>query len=506
MADKDIRFIGFLIGIWTLISLGSCNTVSIDEPDIPAPYPIEDIPRIEIYAGTASASSSNGSTATSGSTASNSTSASTSSFSSSSISSSQNNSLTRGITEPSKLGYCNADRLQIWLYRSTKGANGPGFDDVKYPAFEGVNTFEYLFSSGPFNSEKFQCYQYKFRIASQLKYYGFAIPALAYEERECGLFAYNQSIPNNYLDLFLQLKNNYENYLNEDQNGSNIGGQESEVYVFQTPELFFGYLKFSAIKLGNEGYKETVGVRQDFPSFWLHCPSGCSDLYFDPYLYGKLYRIVSQYNVTFTEIDEETVERVDLFFSNVPVKLNLSGNHGAFYNITALDECFEKDQNAVSVSREQSGVASLGYGQVNADNYIRVASTNQFSKGFAQLSCFLLPSVKGREMCIRVYYKEGALENGKRYEDFPIRPLTDALLRGDDAQVYSGDELKQTKALWSGEDLYIYNSNNHEFYSYANIKVNLCGRFSDIVGKKDQTGLNIELCPTFDEVHNITLK
>lgn len=472
----------------------SCSSVGGGCPDEPAVSSARDSCRIEVYAGNASASFGNGATrGISGSVAG---------------SCGVNNKVaaTRAINEPSRLGYCKADRLHLWFFKST---GSKSIDNSVYnPPLSSENRIDYLQSGGVYNTMKYAICNYELSLAYNRynTYYGFAIPSLAFESKDEDLYKTSFQTTSVYSDLILNINHDDASGYNSDLEGSaNFTAEKRDGdrnYLYRTPELFYGFLKFSAKAEFWDGVKELVTLRDNSSAFYVYYPEGEADKSIKVDLYGKLYRIVSQWNVNVTEIDEQNVERIDLYFSNVPDKLKLSGNHGAFYNVEALQDCFVKVGNDDAADDAET---------FSLDNYIRVASTNEFSGGTAKLSCFLLPSLKGRRIGLRVYYKDGVggydgtSDSEHRYEDYAIEPLTNAFLYGEDADVYATGELSDVAELWQNGNLYVYNNHTNEFYSYANVRVNLTGRFSDLVGEKDPAGLDITVGSTFDDVHEIEL-
>ena len=461
----DIINVSLVIVIVRLFS--SCGSSGIEEDkDIVANY--EDLnPRIEIYAGSAPMTTRSGTTKTQ-----------------------ESSEWTRSETEPSRVGYCEADRLHIWIYKSKKIYNntGNGSSDVTSPPYDSQLTLSDYQASGAFNSERFFTYEYAFKMGSYRCYCGFALPSIAYKYPDEDIFTTNSDYTTAYKNLFI-IMNCDDKGINEK---STSQGYTNE--IFRTPEFFFGYLKFSAKGNVDGDMVELVSQQPDEKSFYVFSSNTDFDSTLQVYFYGKLYRIVSQYNLSLTEIDTDKVERIELYLSNVPLQLKLNGKHGTYYDVTSSTDCFEKTVD---------GEKDL------ADNYIRVATTNDFSGNTAKLSCFLLPSLKGREMCIRICYKDNIVkEDGQPlvYEDFKIQPKRDVVLRNEDASVYAGGEIGDEKELWDKDNLYIYNRNTHMFYSYANIRVNLSGRYSDLVSDKSSSDLDIKVSTDFEEEHDIKLK
>ena len=65
-----------------------------------------------------------------------------------------------------------------------------------------------------------------------------------------------------------------------------------------------------------------------------------------------------------------------------------------------------------------------------------------------------------------------------------------------------GDNLK------SGSDLYVYNGNGGEycFYSYANVRINMSGRYDNIAVDTGESNIEIEVNPNFEDLHEFEIK
>ena len=94
-----------------------------------------------------------------------------------------------------------------------------------------------------------------------------------------------------------------------------------------------------------------------------------------------------------------------------------------------------------------------------------------------------------------------AYNNDILYHDFVIHPSKSAFLTGDDADVYS----VQTASLQNGSDLYVYNTTENKFYSYANVRVNISGKYENIAAEKQDISVTLELEPSYERSHTITI-
>lgn len=351
----------------------------------------------------------------------------------------------RAINEPSRPGYCDADRLRIWMYRGvTIETVTPTVNDVTFLSESGEIPVTHY--SGENNCNKWASHFYDI-TADGYRNTAFVMPSLAYSAADKDAFNVNAAENSKIADLKLSLTGT------------------------ATPELYFGRIRFEAYNSKNENQmrEATDGV------FYIkNTLSGKP--YKDCPATGKLYRIVSQLNMTISKVKDDVVEKMEMYLSNVPTELPLHGNHGAYYPV------------AVASAHSNSGD-------------ILVASTDNFRNGEAKLSTFLLPSAEGRSLKIRVYYAEGGVdENGNKlmYKDYEIRPSKSFFLTGDDAEVYfagAADKLRR------GTDLYVYNGTDNLFYSYANVRVNISGDFDRVFAETTVTDVRIEVCPTFERTH-----
>lgn len=353
----------------------------------------------------------------------------------------------RTISEPSRPGFCDADMLRIWAYRGvTINTVKPAVDNMSFLSESGEIPVTHY--SGENNCNKWTSYQFNC-VADGARNTGYAMPSLAYSSADKDAFVVDASTDANYAGLKLSLTGT------------------------ATPELYFGRVRFEVYnsKKENQMQEASDGI------FYAY-NSGVRREYRDCPVTGKLFRLVSQLNVTISDVNVDAVRKMEMYLSNVPTELPLFGNHGAYYPV---------------------GSASAH----STTGDILVASTEDFRSGIARLSTFLLPSAEGRSMKIRIYYAEGSGvdENGNKrtYKDYDIRPPKSFFLTGDDAEVYYAGAAEQ---LRHGSDLYVYNGTDNMFYSYANVRVNISGDFANVFAETAVTDVNIEVCPTFERQHD----
>lgn len=273
-----------------------------------------------------------------------------------------------------------------------------------------------------------------------------------------------------------------------------------------TPELFYGIVR---------GSGEDVSTDED------ELPNGCywkgeeaRDITFK----GRIFRIVSQLNMNITDIPVSGVKRIELYGDNYPTEINLNGDHGTFYPVTAAGasqttrqytEADETDKEAWTESPE----------------YV-LLDAKDITEGDEEitLSSFLLPSTQGMRLKMRIEFNEDAVNlddddliikvEGKddnkvtRYfKDYNIRPGQSYTIEGG-ADVYTAATQEQHyNGDQNSKDLYVYNNNQGKmcFYSYSNVRVTMRGKLEDIAGETADSNIEIEVEPGFEKEHNIPL-
>ncbi|MDE7413481.1 MAG: hypothetical protein K2N05_06805 [Muribaculaceae bacterium] len=382
--------------------------------------------------------------------------------------------------EPSQPGQCNADRLQIWEYKgkSSKSGNTPTLDQIT--ELSRLDEIDVLRFGGENFNDKVATRLFTPTRDSKVRV-GYIFSACAYTSQDKDNFEFTTI--SNFQNLGITLK--------------------SPKF---TPELYFGHLYLKTSETGKDSVfhynkmsilrgKNENQVTQNNP------PEGS--------IFGKLYRIVSQFNITVTDVDINNVDHLEMYISNLPMSITLWGDHGEYYPITAASASKNNDQHIYSNSNNNEGSGE-------EINEIMVASTSQFNwvkdkystdddpnkhTYSATLSTFMLPSEIGRRIMIRVHYKPGTLtdENGEalplQFQDFDIRPSQNYFLSGEDASIYQSGVRK------FGSDIFIYDQQRDEFYSVANVKVNISGKFDKIFSPTQEVDVQIEVCPAFEASH-----
>ena len=307
--------------------------------------------------------------------------------------------------------------------------------------------------------------------------------ALAYTSTDKELFDYT---PENRVNIPLKLTKKDNRYI--------------------TPELFYGIVR---------GSGEDVSTDED------KLPNGCywrgkeaRDITFK----GRIFRIVSQLNMNITEIPVSGVKRIELYGDNYPTEINLNGDHGTFYPVTAAAAGQTTGQYTEADETDKEA-------WIESPNYV-LLDAKDIAEGDEEitLSSFLLPSTQGMRLKMRIEFNEDAvnLEDDdliikvegegqgavtRYFKDYNIRPGQSYTIEGGadvyttatQEQHYNGDQ--------NSKDLYVYNNNQGKmcFYSYSNVRVTMRGKLEDIAGETADSDIEIEVEPGFEKVHNIPL-
>lgn len=387
---------------------------------------------------------------------------------------------TRAVNPPSLAGSCLADKMQIWVYTdagthySWQTPSDLTLNETLTP-LDVVNTRQNGESTDRWAKRDYTC---SFRRApgtlGTVNGNHFAIPALAYTHVDDAKFSVNTG--GDYTALSLSLT-----------------ADALSASPVQTPELYFGRLRFLTTASALKGYWDDDGGRWNQYGYFYYRNTNSlsgSDNFTNP-LSGHLYRIVSQINVSMTEVPTNMVDRLELYMTNVPKTVGLYGIHGNVYGTDGIGR-FYPVSAATSVSSCIDGLTL-------------VATTNDFTNEKAHLSAFFLPSEVGGELTLRVYYKAGAVKDASGYDvvsrDYPIRPGKSAFLTGDDADVYH----VESPALQNGSNLYVYNTTLNKFYSYANVRVNISGKYENVAAEDQDVTITLEVEPGYERQHTITI-
>lgn len=232
-----------------------------------------------------------------------------------------------------------------------------------------------------------------------------------------------------------------------------------------TPELYYGMIRAKSNGAGYDGSNEC---------FWWE-NEGLGDVTVDVSFYGRIYRMVSQVNLKITDIPTESVDKIALYMKNYPRKVGLHGTHGKYYPLTVITDITD----------------------TSGETPVLLASETITGQSTVTLSSFLLPSEVGGKLVLYVTYKDG-----KEAKGYPLRPGKSYFLTGSDAGVYKvGEELK------NGDDCYVYDNRKDKFcfYSYANVRVNLSGKFENVAVETGESNIFIEVEPNFEKIHDFEI-
>lgn len=254
-----------------------------------------------------------------------------------------------------------------------------------------------------------------------------------------------------------------------------IGNRTSSTIIlnspYSTPEMYYGILHFY-----DDNWDSNFDKEEDV-YYWMN--SGWGDYYRTGDLEGRIFRIVSQVNLTVTEIPDGIVEKIELYTDNYPTEITLNGTHGANYPVYAVT-AGDKTTGETLILLDEADIEA---GQESVT-----------------LSSFLLPSEVGMHFKLKVTYTAVA---GKEAEYYDLRPQTSRYLTGADAAAYNvGDGLKH------GSDLIVYDGNAGKFcfYSYSNVRVNMSGTFNNIAAETGEANITIEVDPNFEDLHEFEIK
>ena len=374
-------------------------------------------------------------------------------------------------SEPSVLGYCQADKIDFRVYRAhstTFNQPEPSISDLRPESLiNGANTNiiskEITESTGTYGQNRGLNWNYQGLIENYVT--AFYIPALAYTEADATLFSC--STPDDPSTMMFSLV--------ADENGA-----------FTTPEVYFGRLSFVT---GDKSFDNTIQTStKGFQWFKRGLVTGNNKDFNGEFpVSGKLYRIVSGLTAQVTDVNPNIVTKMEMYLSNIPTSILLYGDHGDFYPV-----------EAASAAEQHTKIATEG----ESDAWVKVAENDDMTTETVSLASFLLPSTVGRSMMIRVYFADGITDesgNPLISRDFVIRAPKSVFLTGEDAEVYLSGAPAELKG---GNGVYLYNVSANSFYSYSNVRINLKGSFDDFFTSKQEVDFKLEVCPSFDRVHN----
>ena len=362
-------------------------------------------------------------------------------------------------SEPAALGYCNSDKIDFRIYRMHSGnitQPDPNIGDLSFNSVHTENVTQY---SGAYLQNKSLNWDYN-GIIEQKYVTAFYIPALAYSQADADLFTYPEAESPDKMTLSLK-----------DGNST-------------TPEVYFGRLSFTT---GDKTLDDNCNISQGIQWYKRGANTFGDKVEGTFPVGGKLYRIVSGLTAQIKDVNPAVVTKMEMYLSNIPTSISLYGNHGEFYPVGAA-------------SSEDQHTKIAGEGEEVA--WVKVADNEDMTSQTVTLSTFLLPSTIGRSLMIRVYFADGVKDdagNPIKQRDFVIQAPKSVFLTGDEAEVYLNGAPEELKG---GNGLYLYNVSTNNFFSYSNVRINLKGSFDDFFTSKQEVDFDIEVCPSFDRVHN----
>ncbi|MCM1220747.1 MAG: hypothetical protein NC548_40280 [Lachnospiraceae bacterium] len=340
--------------------------------------------------------------------------------------------------EPQNYGSCNANKIRIWTFRGTHTGG-----DVEPSVMRGTAvSYDIDLSKWLNPRDKWTTQSVDLSISNSTRT-GYAFPAIAYSKGD------NYTIDSStYEGMSLSI------------NGSN------------TPELYFGRLKPNKDSHFSDGKYDLNGISYEINLGGNKDVNGCK-------LSGTLYRIVSQLNVTVTDVNVEAVDKIEMYLSNVPTQIGLFANHRSDIEIKKGDKNVYHDHGFFYPVVIASGEAQHTIGET------LVCTKEIDTESNVKLSTFLLPSDRGREIKLKLYLNDGSTI------ERTVRTAHDHYLSNETSLVY-----------YSNEPLIAYKASESQFYSYSNVRINVSGKFDDIFAQESNSNVVIEVCPNYDKKHD----
>ena len=359
-----------------------------------------------------------------------------------------------GASGPQIDGTCYADRLEVYPFFKSSGYTPSWPADEEYEYKEDKASVPYAYVPKPIELGIMGRNAYadaQVEIAKDHTYIYLYNTALAYTDADKSKFS------------------------------AQIGNRTSSTIIlnspYSTPEMYYGILRLidGSWSPSGTGNRWSSNDDNNDEYMWYHISEDTGSAALE----GRIFRIVSQVNLTVTEIPDGIVEKIGLYTDNYPTEITLNGTHGANYPVYAVTDT-EKTTKDKMVLLDEAGIVA--------------------GQGSATLSSFLLPSEIGMHLKLLVTYTD---EANKEPEYYDLRPQTSRYLTGTDAAAYSvGDGLKH------GSDLIVYDGNAGKFcfYSYSNVRVNMSGAFNNIAAETGDANITIEVDPNFEDLHEFEIK
>ena len=359
-----------------------------------------------------------------------------------------------GTSGPQIDGTCYADRLEVYPFFKSSGytLNWPGAGEYNYQPDESNNPHVSVTTPIELNI---------------MGRNGYADAQLGIEKVNDYIYMYTTALA--YTDA------------DKSKFSAQIGNRTSSTIIlnspYSTPEMYYGILRLidGSWSPSGTGNRWSSNDDNNDEYMWHHISEDTGSAALE----GRIFRIVSQVNLTVTEIPDGIVEKIGLYTDNYPTEITLNGTHGANYPVYAVT-AGDKTTGETLILLDEADIEA---GQESVT-----------------LSSFLLPSEVGMHFKLKVTYTAVA---GKEAEYYDLRPQTSRYLTGTDAAAYSvGDGLKH------GSDLIVYDGNAGKFcfYSYSNVRVNMSGAFNNIAAETGDADITIEVDPNFEDLHKFEIK
>lgn len=361
-----------------------------------------------------------------------------------------------GASGPQIDGTCYADRLEVYPFFKTSGytLNWPGAGEYNYQPDESNNPHVSVTTPIELNI---------------MGRNGYADAQLGIEKEKVNKYIYMYTTALAYTDA------------DKSKFAAQIGNRISSTIIlnspYSTPEMYYGILRLidGSWSPSGAGNRWSSNDDNNDEYMWYHISEDTGSAALE----GRIFRIVSQVNLTVTEIPDGIVEKIELYTDNYPTEITLNGTHGANYPVYAVT-AGDKTTGETLILLDEADIEA---GQESVT-----------------LSSFLLPSEVGMHFKLKVTYTAVA---GKEAEYYDLRPQTSRYLTGADAAAYNvGDGLKH------GSDLIVYDGNAGKFcfYSYSNVRVNMSGAFNNIAAETGEANITIEVDPNFEDLHEFEIK
>lgn len=396
-----------------------------------------------------------------------------------------------------------ADRILVRIYRAFKKYETSWHNftpaDMKiisdYVVTDNTGTYPYEkeVPAKPTDVSTVRMGEYKFKwqhhiIPAKVTYDAFAYTALAFRDQDRSQF----------------------NVTSASNHGLTMGNCLLTLTGEYVPELYFGNMYISTLRHEDfaNGWPEKGDLwpKDDDDSqgeaiYYYRANGKDGHIYGPRDINGHLFRIVSQINVNITEVParfkNDSVRSLELWGRGIAKQIGLWGHHGV--NVVS--------NGTTGNYRIRAAHRNTDLGELFTDSVklAEIDMTNNAKSATVKLSTFLLPSEAAQEIWLKVNYDS---MNTKVVPNVKVpfsvcyrfRPQQSQYLTGTDANY---DVISTDIRRHDAGSLYVYNAATDRYFSYSNVRVNLRGRFQDIVEPPAYTDLAIEVEPGFVQKHTL---